>query len=155
MNAILAALIYYVMLGFTNYKADLPLINDADSSQHSAIIDVLDGKDLVINGPPGTGKTVTLSKIAQNFYKLGKTVGDVVRAAGTTDDAETDSLFVLRADGSVMSKKDRGWFFGGGFESLAVMPGDSMPPRWTQPRSVTDSSRSSRAIDSASAPAKP
>ena len=60
------------------------------------------------------------------IYKLGKTVGDVVRAAGTTDDAETDSLFVLRADGSVMSKKDRGWFFGGGFESLAVMPGDTL-----------------------------
>ena len=28
MNAILAALIYYVMLGFTNYKADLPLTTD-------------------------------------------------------------------------------------------------------------------------------
>jgi hypothetical protein len=37
-------------------RADLPLIYDADSSQHSALIDVLDGKNLVINGPPGTGK---------------------------------------------------------------------------------------------------
>lgn len=60
------------------------------------------------------------------IYKPGKTVGDVVRAAGTTDDAETDSTFVLRADGSVVSKKDRGGFFGGGFESLAVMPGDTL-----------------------------
>lgn len=60
------------------------------------------------------------------IYKPGKTVGDVVRAAGTTDDAETDSTFVLRADGSVVSKKDRGGFFGGGFESLSVMPGDTL-----------------------------
>lgn len=37
-------------------QADLPVIYDADSSQHSAIIDVLSGKNLVINGPPGTGK---------------------------------------------------------------------------------------------------
>ncbi len=28
MNALLAALIYYVMLGFTNYKTDLPLLTD-------------------------------------------------------------------------------------------------------------------------------
>jgi hypothetical protein len=31
-----------------------PLIHDADSSQHSALIDALDGKNLVIEGPPGT-----------------------------------------------------------------------------------------------------
>jgi hypothetical protein len=36
--------------------ADVPLIYDADSSQHSAIIDVLAGKNMVINGPPGPGK---------------------------------------------------------------------------------------------------
>lgn len=60
------------------------------------------------------------------IYKPGKTVGDVVRAAGVTDDAETESVFVLRADGSVVSKKDRGGLFGGGFDSLAVMPGDTL-----------------------------
>ena len=60
------------------------------------------------------------------IYKPGKTVGDVVRAAGVTDDAETDSVFVLRADGSVVSKKDRSGLFGGGFDSLPVMPGDTL-----------------------------
>ncbi|MFV9646329.1 MAG: DUF4011 domain-containing protein, partial [Desulfobacterales bacterium] len=34
-----------------------PLIDDADSSQHSALIDAVDGKNLVIEGPPGTGKS--------------------------------------------------------------------------------------------------
>lgn len=40
---------------------DLPLIYDADSSQHSALIDVLDGKTIVIEGPPGTGKSQTIA----------------------------------------------------------------------------------------------
>ncbi|MEY4567681.1 MAG: ATP-dependent RecD-like helicase, partial [Planctomycetota bacterium] len=34
---------------------ELPL--DADSSQHSAITDIAEGKNLVIEGPPGTGKS--------------------------------------------------------------------------------------------------
>ncbi|RYG57044.1 MAG: DUF4011 domain-containing protein [Alphaproteobacteria bacterium] len=43
--------------------AELPLIYDADSSQHSAIIDVRKGSNLVINGPPGTGKSQTITNI--------------------------------------------------------------------------------------------
>ncbi len=48
-----------------------PIIDDADSSQHSALIDVINGKDLVIEGPPGTGKSQTITNliaaaIAQN-----------------------------------------------------------------------------------------
>lgn len=55
-------------------QADLPLINDADSSQHSAIIDVLDGKDLVINGPPGTGKSQTITNVIAATLSQGKKV---------------------------------------------------------------------------------
>ena len=33
------------------------LIQDADASQHSAIVDVMKGSNLVIQGPPGTGKS--------------------------------------------------------------------------------------------------
>jgi len=60
------------------------------------------------------------------IYRPGKTVGDVVRAAGLTDEAEAGSAFVLRADGSVVAKRDRGSLFGSGFESMAVMPGDTL-----------------------------
>lgn len=42
--------------------AEMPiLIYDADSSQHSAIVDVLSGKNLTIFGPPGTGKSQTIA----------------------------------------------------------------------------------------------
>ncbi len=37
------------------------LANDADSSQHSALMDIFDGKDMVIEGPPGTGKSQTIT----------------------------------------------------------------------------------------------
>lgn len=59
-------------------------------------------------------------------YKPGKTVGDILRSAGLTEDAEPDQAFVLRADGSIVARRDRGGVFGSGFESLAVMPGDTV-----------------------------
>lgn len=40
-----------------------PLIYDADSSQHSAIIDIVSGKNLVIEGPPGSGKSQTITNL--------------------------------------------------------------------------------------------
>ena len=36
------------------------LIADADSSQFSAIVDVMDSKNLAVEGPPGTGKSQTI-----------------------------------------------------------------------------------------------
>ncbi|MEK8088754.1 DUF4011 domain-containing protein [Thermithiobacillus plumbiphilus] len=55
-------------------EAMQPLIYDADSSQHSAIIDVLAGKSLVINGPPGTGKSQTITNIIAAALSNGKKV---------------------------------------------------------------------------------
>ncbi|MEN8108722.1 MAG: DUF4011 domain-containing protein [Pseudomonadota bacterium] len=54
----------------TNY----PLIDDADSSQHSALIDAVDGKNLVIEGPPGTGKSQTITNLIAAAMAQGKRV---------------------------------------------------------------------------------
>ncbi len=51
-----------------------PLIDDADSSQHSALIDALDGKNLVIEGPPGTGKSQTITNLIAAAMAQGKRV---------------------------------------------------------------------------------
>ncbi len=51
-----------------------PLIMDADSSQHSAIVDVLEGKNVVIEGPPGTGKSQTISNMIAALIADGKSV---------------------------------------------------------------------------------
>ncbi len=60
------------------------------------------------------------------IYRPGKTVGDVIKTAGLTDDADLDQAFVLRADGSIVARRDRSGLFGGSFESMAVMPGDTL-----------------------------
>ncbi len=61
------------------------------------------------------------------IYKAGKTAGDVIKSAGLTDEADTGQAFILRADGSIISKRDRAssWF-GSDFESLQLMPGDAI-----------------------------
>jgi very-short-patch-repair endonuclease len=69
--------------GFSNeYEIDRPeisdlapiLVCDADSSQHSAIIDVMKGRTLVIEGPPGTGKSQTIANLIANALHAGKRV---------------------------------------------------------------------------------
>lgn len=50
------------------------LITSADASQHSALVDVMKGKNLVIKGPPGTGKSQTITNIIANALAKGKTV---------------------------------------------------------------------------------
>jgi very-short-patch-repair endonuclease len=47
---------------------------NADSSQHAAILEVAEGKDLVIEGPPGTGKSQTIVNLISNALYRGKTV---------------------------------------------------------------------------------
>ena len=63
------------------------------------------------------------------IYKPGKTVGDIIRTAGLAEDADASEAFVLRADGSVFSRRSTGWF--SSFESAKVMPGDTVivPPK--------------------------
>jgi protein involved in polysaccharide export with SLBB domain len=60
------------------------------------------------------------------LYKPGKTVSDVIKTAGLTEDAEPGQAFVLRADGSIVARRDRAGLFSGNFESLALMPGDTV-----------------------------
>jgi hypothetical protein len=92
--------------------ANLPLIYDADSSQHSALIDAIEGKNLVIEGPPGTGKSQTITNLIASAISTGKKVLfvaekvaalQVVRSrlaqAGLAD-------FCLELHSNKMSKKD-------------------------------------------------
>jgi DNA uptake protein ComE-like DNA-binding protein len=60
------------------------------------------------------------------LYKPGKTVSDVIKSAGLTEDSDASQAFVLRADGSIVAKRDRSGVFGGNFETLALMPGDTV-----------------------------
>ncbi len=50
------------------------VVMDADSSQHSALCDITEGHDLVIEGPPGTGKSQTIINAIASAIASGKTV---------------------------------------------------------------------------------
>src|SRR5580700_2513300 len=55
--------------------ATIPLVFDADSSQHRALIDILhEGRNLVIEGPPGTGKSQTITNLIAACIRDGKSV---------------------------------------------------------------------------------
>jgi hypothetical protein len=51
-------------------------------------------------------------------------VGDVITSAGVNEDSELSQAFVLRADGSIFSRKSAGWLTK--FESTKLMPGDTV-----------------------------
>nr|WP_283938533.1 DUF4011 domain-containing protein [Sphingomonas alba] len=51
-----------------------PLVTDADVSQHSALVDVAAGIPLAIEGPPGTGKSQTITNMIAGALDAGKKV---------------------------------------------------------------------------------
>ncbi|MEZ8381594.1 DUF4011 domain-containing anti-phage protein Hhe [Vibrio splendidus] len=64
----------YILDEVKNLHESYPMIEDADSSQMSVLIDVLNGKNLVVEGPPGTGKSQTITNIISAALSRGKTV---------------------------------------------------------------------------------
>ena len=64
----------YKIDSLPNVHTEFPLIEDADSSQHSALVDAIKGKNLVIEGPPGTGKSQTITNLIAAALAQGKKV---------------------------------------------------------------------------------
>jgi len=61
------------------------------------------------------------------IYRPGRTVGDVLKSAGMSEDAEPGNAFVLRADGSVKSARDsKSLFRMSSFDDIELMPGDTV-----------------------------
>ncbi|WP_405230354.1 DUF4011 domain-containing anti-phage protein Hhe [Lentisalinibacter sediminis] len=64
----------YIIDDIDDLHKRYPLVDNADSSQHSALKDALDGKSLVIEGPPGTGKSQTITNLIAAAIATGKRV---------------------------------------------------------------------------------
>jgi superfamily I DNA and/or RNA helicase/very-short-patch-repair endonuclease len=115
----------YLLDEIDNVQDLFPLIYDADSSQHSAIVDVVNGNSLVIEGPPGSGKSQTITNIIAACIANGQKVLfvaekmaalDVVKsrldAAGLGDfclelhSHKTNKLKILNELGTRLSKQD-------------------------------------------------
>jgi very-short-patch-repair endonuclease len=67
------------------HPASVHHILDADSSQHEAIAAVTRGASLVLDGPPGTGKSQTIANVIAECLAAGKTVLFVSEKAAALD----------------------------------------------------------------------
>ncbi len=98
--------------------------------QHLPAIPLEDGDAILVPSLPAfVSAAGSVNNENVMVYKPGKTVGDVMRAASLAEDADASEAFVLRADGSVLSRKATGWF--STFDGTQVMPGDTLivPPK--------------------------
>lgn len=86
-----------------------------------------DGDRLLVPAAPSTVSVVG-AVFNQNafIYRSGQTVADFLgRAGGPTKDADTGSIYVVKADGTVRSSRQGGWLFDG-LQGESLMPGDAV-----------------------------
>lgn len=62
---------------------------------------------------------------ASPLWRPSGRVSDYLKLAGVTADADVDNIFILRVDGSVVSRSSGSWFMGS-FAGVEVMPGDTI-----------------------------
>jgi len=80
---------------------------------------------------PAKSATVAVAGAVYNqnsfLYRAGKGLKDYLRqSGGPTREADSARLFVIRADGSVVSKQMHHSLLAGRFEALKLMPGDTV-----------------------------
>ncbi len=87
-----------------------------------------DGDRLLVPSRPSTVAVLGAVYNKNSFlYRRGEPVGAYLkRAGGPTRDADRGRMFLLRADGSVLSKQSVPGLWNGGFSSLRLMPGDAI-----------------------------
>jgi hypothetical protein len=64
---------------------DLVSIRDADASQRTCVLAARDGRSFIMDGPPGTGKSQTITNIIAELMHAGKTVLFVSEKAAALD----------------------------------------------------------------------
>ncbi len=86
-----------------------------------------DGDRFLVPPPPSMVNVMGSVFVENSFvYKPEKRVNDyLAQAGGLTKNADNSSVYVMRADGSVVSKQQSGLFLNS-FNGTQVMPGDSI-----------------------------
>lgn len=62
---------------------------------------------------------------ASPLWRQNARVDDYIKKAGMTVDADRDNIFIMRIDGTVLTRNTGGWGFGG-IGGVLVMPGDAI-----------------------------
>lgn len=103
----------------------------ADSSQMEAIIAANEGKSFVLHGPPGTGKSQTITNIIANFLYHNKTVLFVASKKAALDVVHNRLVniglehFTLELHSNKAKKSDVLQHFGKTLEQLKIQKDDS------------------------------
>ena len=87
-----------------------------------------DGDRFAVPSRPSTVAVVGAVYNQNAFiYRTDQMVSDYLsRAGGATKDADTGSIYVIRADGSVISQRQSSSLFGGGITGERLTPGDAV-----------------------------
>jgi polysaccharide biosynthesis/export protein len=106
----------------------LELKPDSTSAGDLPDIALEDGDRFVVPYRPPTIEILGAVYNKNSFlYRREQRVDDYLkRAGGLTRDADTGRMFVIRADGSVLSRQSVKGLWNGGFASLRLMPGDAI-----------------------------
>jgi protein involved in polysaccharide export with SLBB domain len=100
-----------------------------DKSQVKDIPDFVleDGDRLLVPAAPSTISVVGAVYNQNAFlHRPGQKMSDyLTRAGGPTKEADAGSIYVVKADGTVVSRRQSTWLISG-FESDALMPGDTI-----------------------------
>lgn len=103
-------------------------LTDASSKLPALVVE--DGDRLYVPPRPNTvGVFGSVFNGGSYLLKRGESINDIVKlAGGPTRGADSGSMFVLRANGSVISARQSssGWFGGGSLANLAALPGDTV-----------------------------
>jgi len=111
-----------------NGRIALELQPDAKSLAALPELPLEQGDRIVVPPRPGF-VTVAGAVVNSNafLWKPGRTAGDYVRLAGLDEAADMSNMFVLRADGTVVSGNEHRGFFGyGDVNSQVLQPGDAV-----------------------------
>lgn len=85
-----------------------------------------DGDHVLIPPTPGFVSVVGAVNNENVFiYKSDRTVGEIAKVAGLREEADIDQMFILRADGSIISTRERSGLFQS-FGRIKLMPGDTL-----------------------------
>jgi hypothetical protein len=111
----------------SNGRMSLELDTKAQSLSSLPDLPLEDGDHIVIPSMPSFVSAFgAVNNESVLIHKPGKTVADIIKFAGLTEDAEASQAFLLRADGSIVARRDYSGLFDRNFESIKLMPGDTL-----------------------------
>lgn len=104
---------------------DLDSIENSDNLSNLPTLKLENGDQLIIpNRPDFVHVFGAVNQESSLIWRKGITIDKYLQNSGLTPDADTENIFILRANGTVLSSTGRGWF--SSINSYALMPGDTI-----------------------------